>query len=120
MSDFDIQKSKAKGEAKPPAESATPSTVIEAKPVPLPRPDTPPEVLELRNRLMIRSWLARHLVKVSPYYGAGGMALLLLQGFRPLGFHLDTPILAAVIGAVIVTHGVLLKVFGREVWRRKA
>jgi hypothetical protein len=119
MSDFDIQKCEAQGEAKPPALPVISPTVIETKRVPRPRRQPPPEDPELRNRRLIRTWLARHLLRVSPYYGAVGFVLLLLQGFHPLGFHLDNTVLLPVVGAVIVTHGVLLKAFGREAWRRK-
>jgi hypothetical protein len=93
-------------------------TVIEAKAVQHVSRKAPLDALELRNRLMIRAWLGRYLVKATPYYSAAAFGLVLLQEFRLFGFQMDTTLLSVIVGAVIVTNGALLKVFGREVWRR--
>ena len=96
-----------------------PPTVIDAKVVPrVHHPPPPLERLELENRLMIRAWLGRYLVKATPYYNVACIGLVLLQGFHPFGFSIDTRLLGVIVGAVIVKHGVLLRVFGQGVWRK--
>jgi hypothetical protein len=103
-----------------PASVQASPTVIEAKAVRRERYEVSTDVLELKNRLMIRVWLGRYLVKTTPYYSAAVFGLVVLQGFHPFGFTMDSRLLGLIVGAVIVTNGALLRVFGREVWRKSA
>lgn len=69
------------------------------------------EIIELKNRLKLRSDICRYLIRALGCSAAGCFALIILQGFHPWGFQMDPPLLRWLCGVTIAKCGVLLAVF---------
>jgi hypothetical protein len=78
----------------------------------------PIEVLELENRLKIRSDICGCLIKALRFSIACCFGLVILQGFHPWGFKMDAALLKYLCGATIVQSGALLAVFANSVWHK--
>jgi hypothetical protein len=92
----------------------TAPTVLEAKPIARVRPKPPPEVLELKNRLRIRTSICWFLMAALGYsvYRCFDLVSLYLQ----TGHQISERFLQWLCGATIAQVAVLLGVFVHGVW----
>jgi hypothetical protein len=81
-----------------------------------PHPD--PDILELRNTLIIRSNICRFLIKALGFSTVCCFALIFLQGFHAWGFEMDAILLKWLCGVTVAKSSVLFAFFTNAVWRK--
>jgi hypothetical protein len=114
----DLRQPEVRDNSKIPVESVVFPTVIENRFATRSHPEAVPEVLELQNRLKIRSDICRFLIKTLRFSTISCFALIVLQGFHPWGFQMDAALLKWLCAVTIAKSGVLLAVFTNAVWQR--
>jgi hypothetical protein len=73
-------------------------------------------VLEIKNKLQLRSEICRFLIRSLGWSMACCFMLIILQGFHAWGFRMSESLLRWVCGATIGQGLALFSVFVKEVW----
>ena len=94
-------------------------TVIESKTGSIVYYDELLEVIELKNRISIRTEICRFLMKALSFSTVCCFALVFLQGFQAWGFKISESFLRWLCGATIAQIAILLGVFTRAVWEKR-